>query len=301
MGFNAFSDMTVAELEAKLFSSKLRVPKKSRLESILDIVWHNPFKPAPPVEPSAPISTPLVVPIHGLEETSVDWLKANVYTNKNIDQGACGSCWAFTTVTTMEALYSINYQSQKPAEFSVQYLLDCDTTNYGCDGGWMTDAYLWTIDNGIVSWNDYPSSYTMKSSKCKPTNGKTKFYNVGANEVESPSNDQLKAIIRQGPAGAAFYSDLNCMNHYKSGTLSASDCNSTCSDPTKKEVNHAVTIVGFGKSERKDCEEYWLIKNSWGTTWGEQGHFKWCADRKEKTEEFGGCQIASFIMFPSMQ
>jgi len=90
------------------------------------------------------------------------------------------------------------------------------------------------------------------------------------------------------------------MDFYKSGTMMASDCVRGCSDPDKKEVNHAVTIVGYGKSERKECKEYWLIKNSWGTSWGEDGHFKFCADRVGETEEFGGCQIASFIMWPSM-
>ena len=161
MGFNAFSDMTVAELEAKYFSSKLRVPNKPKLGGFFDIIWHHSFDPAPPHEPSAPIPSSISIATDGLQDLNIDWHKENVYSNKNIDQGGCGSCWAFTTATTMEALYTINYH--KPANFSVQYLLDCDTTNYGCDGGWMTDAYTWIIDNGIVSWDDYPSSYLMKT------------------------------------------------------------------------------------------------------------------------------------------
>ena len=69
-----------------------------------------------------------------------------------------------------------------------------------------------------------------------------------------------------------------------------SDCNKDCSDPEKSEVNHAITIVGYGQSDRADCDTYWLVKNSWGTNWGEEGHFKFCADRKNKREqEFGGC------------
>lgn len=81
----------------------------------------------------------------------------------------------------------------------------------------------------------------------------------------------------------------------------AKDCGENISDPKKREVNHAVTMVGYGKSERHDCDEYWLIKNSWGTTWGEDGHFKLCADRKTDIEkEFGPCQVTSYIMWPSM-
>jgi len=58
----------------------------------------------------------------------------------------------------MEALYSITNNVDAPT-YSVQYLLDCDDTNFGCDGGWMTDAYEWTAKNGIVSWMAYDASY----------------------------------------------------------------------------------------------------------------------------------------------
>lgn len=202
----------------------------------------------------------------------------------------------------MEALYSINFAPKTPPSFSAQYLLDCDTNNFGCEGGWMTDSYSWLMDHGIVEWNDYPNSYMKKASKCLDTSKKSKFFNKGANEAENPSNEQIKELVAQGPVGAAYYSDLGCMNRYKSGTLKASDCAKDCSNPENKRfgVNHAVTIVGYGTSERADCDEYWLIKNSWGTTWGDNGHFKWCADRKDDTLQFGGCQIASYIMWPSM-
>jgi len=95
-------------------------------------------------------------------------------------------------------------------------------------------------------------------------------------------------------------SNLHCMDYYKKGVMTAEDCDAHCSDPNKREVNHAVTIVGYGKSERAGCEEYWLIKNSWGTHWGEDGHFRFCADRVGPHAEFGQCQLNSFIMWPSM-
>ena len=88
------------------------------------------------------------------------------------------------------------------------------------------------------------------------------------------------------------------MDFYKSGVLTEEDCH--CSDPDANDVNHAVTIVGYGKSERQGCDEYWLIKNSWGSFWGEDGLYKICADRKGKTAEFGTCQINSYIMWPTM-
>ena len=78
------------------------------------------------------------------------------------------------------------------------------------------------------------------------------------------------------------------MQNYKSGTIMPKDCGSDLSDPDIHEVNHAVTIVGYGKSERRDCEDYWLVKNSWGTGWGIDGHFMVCADRNNQMEEAYG-------------
>lgn len=79
----------------------------------------------------------------------------------------------------MEALYAIEVEKdQKPPSFSVQHLLDCDDTNWGCDGGWMTDAYEWTIDNGVVAWDDYKDVYKGKVGKCESTKHKSKFHNT---------------------------------------------------------------------------------------------------------------------------
>lgn len=95
----------------------------------------------------------------GILPDSVSWKDQHRYSNRNVDQASCGSCWAFTTATTLEALDSIHNDRDKPQSFSVQYLLDCDDTNFGCDGGWMTDAYNWTATNGVVKWDDYYKGY----------------------------------------------------------------------------------------------------------------------------------------------
>jgi hypothetical protein len=151
----------------------------------------------------------------------------------------------------------------------------------------MTDAYNWTAQHGIVKWSDYYHGYMKRQAKCKEPKNVTRFFNTGAREEANMSNDALKFRLSKQPVGAAYYSDLKCMDYYKSGVIMADDCNKNASDPEKKEVNHAVTIVGYGKSERKECKEYWLIKNSWGTHWGEDGHFRLCADRVGKHETYG--------------
>jgi hypothetical protein len=73
-----------------------------------------------------------------------------------------------------------------------------------------------------------------------------RFKNEEYHEEESVTNERLKEIVARQPVGAAFYSNYNCLNFYKTGVLMDSDCD--CSDPKRKEVNHAVTIVGYGVS-----------------------------------------------------
>lgn len=112
------------------------------------------------------------------------------------------------------------------------------------------------------------------------------------------TNDRLKELVAKQPVGAAIYSNFDCLDFYESGVLTEDDCR--CSDPNVTDVNHAITIVGYGKSERADCDEYWLIKNSWGTYWGEHGLFKLCADRGGRTQTYGTCQINSYVMWPTL-
>lgn len=74
---------------------------------------------------------------------------------KPSSQGACGSCWAFTAVATLESLAAITGHDSQVQEYSVQQLVDCDRYNYGCDGGWMYDTYEYTSKNGVVLKSDY--------------------------------------------------------------------------------------------------------------------------------------------------
>lgn len=93
-----------------------------------------------------------------------------------------------------------------------------------------------------------------------------------------------------------MHSNPKCLMGYKSGVLKDSDC--TCSNEISSQVNHAVTIVGYGNlKDNVDCEGFWLIKNSWGPNWGDSGFFKLCIphpneDKKLKT---GTCQVKSYV------
>lgn len=94
-----------------------------------------------------------------------------------------------------------------------------------------------------------------------------------------------------------MHSNQGCLLSYKHGIIMESDCH--CSDPNKSMVNHAVTIVGYGLSKdyeygRPDCDEYWIVKNSWGPHWGINGFFNLCADRTSKTKH-GTCQVNLYV------
>ena len=93
----------------------------------------------------------------------VDWYYAGKVSD-SVDQQGCGSCWAFTTATTLESMQAIRFDMEKPNKFSVQYLLDCDVDEYnlGCEGGWMLNAFDFTRVNGIPHWDDYPSDYIVR-------------------------------------------------------------------------------------------------------------------------------------------
>ena len=171
----------------------------------------------------------------------------------------------------------------------------------------MLNAFDYTRENGIPHWNDYPSDYKVrKNSECHASETKgERFYNSGGVEIDDISNEEMKRLISKGPIGVAIASDLRCMMSYQGGIIGETECK--CSDPNTKEVNHAVTVVGYGKATRLEqfngngCSEYWLIKNSWGTYWGEGGLFKLCADRFGPTAQYGTCQINSYAMYPTLE
>ena len=88
----------------------------------------------------------------------VNWYTAGKV-SESVDQGGCGACWAFVTASTLESLNAIENDLAEVPTYSVQYLMDCDNVNWACDGGWMYDAYEFTAENGVISWNDYSSGY----------------------------------------------------------------------------------------------------------------------------------------------
>ena len=185
------------------------------------------------------------------------------------DQASCGSCWAFSTIANLEGLYYAKKGVMKT--FSEQMLVDCDTSDSGCNGGLMQYAFTWLKKNGIMLDSDYP--YTGTKGTCKSDKSKyvdmsvTGYKKLGSSwsTWSAVDEDEIKEFLYEtGPLAIALNADP--LQTYSSGIL---DVTSTkC--PTSG-INHAVTLVGYGTENNV---AYWIVKNSWGTSWGEKGYFR---------------------------
>ncbi|XP_010261858.1 PREDICTED: thiol protease aleurain-like [Nelumbo nucifera] len=198
-----------------------------------------------------------------LPETK-DWREDGIVSPVK-NQGHCGSCWTFSTTGALEAAYTQAFG--KSISLSEQQLVDCARAfnNFGCNGGLPSQAFEYIKYNGGLDTEEaYP--YTGKDGVCKFSSE-----NVGVQVLESVNitlgaEDELKhavAIVR--PVSVAF-EVVRGFRFYKKGVYTSETCGSTPMD-----VNHAVLAVGYGT---ENGVPYWLIKNSWGESWGDNGYFK---------------------------
>lgn len=200
------------------------------------------------------------------------------------DQGQCGSCWAFSATGGLESVMSI--KTGKLPSLSEQNLMDC-SGNYGnqaCNGGLMTSAYKYVIANkGIDTEASYP--YTAMS-------GTTCMYSItnkGAactNYTNIPSGNEaaLQQAIVQRPVCVAIDASKRTFQLYSSGVYNEPSCSTTALD-------HGVLAVGYGTQAGK---QYYIVKNSWGVTWGENGYIRMSRNINNQ------CGIASMATYPNV-
>ena len=211
---------------------------------------------------------PTIVKISNAAPDAYDWRDYGRVSPVK-DQASCGSCWAFSTIANLEGLYYAKKGVMKT--FSEQMLVDCDTSDSGCNGGLMQYAFTWLKKNGIMLDSDYP--YTGTKGTCKSDKSKyvdmsvTGYKKLGSSwsTWSAVDEDEVKDFLYEtGPLAIAL--NANPLQTYVSGILDL-----TSSQCPSSGINHAVTLVGYGT---EDSVAYWIIKNSWGTSWGEEGYFR---------------------------
>uniref|UniRef100_A0A3B4FSM2 Cathepsin L1-like n=1 Tax=Pundamilia nyererei TaxID=303518 RepID=A0A3B4FSM2_9CICH len=197
------------------------------------------------------------------------------------DQGFCGSCWAFSTTGAIEAqLYK---KTGQLISLSEQNLVDCSKSfgTYGCSGAWMANAYDYVVSNGLESSNTYP--YTSDTQPCfydsRLAVAHIRDYRFIPRGDEQAMADALATI---GPITVAIDADHASFLFYSSGIYDEPNCN-------PNNLNHAVLLVGYGSQEGQD---YWIIKNSWGTGWGEGGFMRIVRNGQN------ACGLASYALYP---
>jgi hypothetical protein len=212
---------------------------------------------------------------------SVDWRDKNAVTNVK-NQGQCGSCWSFSAVGAMEGSWAI--ATGKLLNLSEQQLMDCSDKygNMACNGGIMDHGFDYAIDNGMCSYKEDP--YQGKSDSCNINCKKVAFFSECV-DISSGNQLDLKAAVAQQPVSIAIEADTSVFQFYSGGVLDSYKCGT--------DLDHGVLIVGYGNEKGID---YWLVKNSWGSSWGDNGYIK--IKRSNSTDDIGICGIASSPSYP---
>ncbi|KAL5096890.1 hypothetical protein RYX36_001217 [Vicia faba] len=258
LGLNRFADMSNEEFKNK-FISKVKKPISKRRHVKGETCEDAPY--------------------------SFDWRKKGAVTGVK-DQGNCGSCWSFSSTGAIEGVNAI--VTEDLISLSEQELVDCDTTNDGCDGGYMDYAFEWVINNGGIDTEaNYP--YTGVDGTCNVTKEETQVVTIEGYTDVAQSDSALLCATAKQPISVAIDGSSLDFQLYTSGVYDG-DCSSNPDD-----IDHAVLIVGYGSD---GDEDYWIVKNSWGTSWGMEGYIY---IRRNTNLTYGVCAINYMASYPTKE
>ncbi|WOG91773.1 hypothetical protein DCAR_0311024 [Daucus carota subsp. sativus] len=223
--------------------------------------------------------------LEGSIPASMDWRRKGAVTPIK-DQGKCGSCWAFSAVAAMEGITQI--RTKKLISLSEQEIVDCDVGggNNGCNGGFMTKAFKYIHKNGgLTTESDYP--YLGRNGVCNKSKLEHHAASITGYKLVSANDEtELQLIVANQPVSVAVDASGYSFQLYSEGVLFSSYCGKT--------LNHGVTVIGYGKDKGR---KYWLVKNSWGTDWGEDGYIR---IERGIRDPSGTCGIAMEASFPTL-
>jgi C1A family cysteine protease len=212
--------------------------------------------------------------------TSKDW-RADGAVNAIKNQAQCGSCWAFSATCAAEGAHFI--KTGELLSLSEQELVSCSKIDMGCNGGLQSRAFFYLEHHQQELEAAYPyTSGTGVNGKCLFDKAKGKvgiktYTNVPANSVE-----QLKAAIDKQPVAVTIEADKTVFQQYTSGVMDSKACGTS--------LDHAVAAVGYGTEGGQD---YYIVRNSWGASWGDAGYIKIAA-----VEGKGICGIQMQSLYP---
>ena len=211
----------------------------------------------------------------------VNWVEKGAVTDVK-NQGQCGSCWSFSTTGALEGAHFV--ATGELLSLSEEFFVECDyglLKNLGCNGGLMDKAFKWAESNAVPLEDAYPyTSGTGTRGSCQTdlaADGKVTVSTY--TDVTKNDAAQLKAALDKQPVSVAIEADKTAFQMYTSGVITGTDCGTN--------LDHGVLAVGYGT---EDGTEYFLVKNSWGASWGDKGYVKLGV---ESTDKQGVCGILS--------
>jgi len=219
--------------------------------------------------------TPPVLLSQVVAPDSYDWREHGAVTDV-IDQGQCGSSWAFPVIGNIEGIWAVKHK--KLTALSTQQLIDCDEEDFGCSGGSLDKAFAYVMKaGGLESNKDYP--YTGQVGDCKFDKRLIAASIIGCNYISNNEDDIKNILYQTGPLTVAI--NANDLQFYSSGidVPGPGRC-----DP--EQINHGVLLVGYGIENNLP---FWIIKNSWGKSWGEKGYFRLVRGR-------GACGVNRYVI-----